>query len=76
MASFSDVWVRMMIGGFLLGGQTCTLHRPPGASGANMSNSYPWYLADFVGIGVPPRHESNCNVVTPTRAYGGNSFGE
>jgi hypothetical protein len=69
MASLSDVWVGMMIGGFLLGGQTFTFQRPPGSSGANMSNTYPWYRADFVDIGLPPTwRESGCNIVAATCA--------
>jgi hypothetical protein len=41
-----------------------------------MSSAYPWYLAHFVGIGVPPRHKNSYSSVTTTRAHGGDSFGE
>jgi hypothetical protein len=75
-ASSSDAWADTMIGGFLLGGQTCAFQRPASPLGPNMSSTYPWYLVDFVGIGTPPRHESACNIVAATRAYGGASFGE
>ncbi len=42
----------MMIGGFLLGGQTCTFQWPAPSLGVNMSNPYPWYLSKFFGIGL------------------------
>ena len=49
--------------------------RPPGSSGANMSNSCPWYLTDFVGIGAPPRHGIGCNIVAVT-LHAGDCFGD
>jgi len=76
IASSSDAWAGTMIGGFLLGGQTCTFQQPASPLGPNMSSAYPWYLAHFVGIGVPPWHEIGCNIVTTTRAHGGDSFAE
>jgi hypothetical protein len=76
IASSSDAWAGTMIGGFLLGGQTCTFQRPASPLGPNMSSAYPWYLAHFVGIGVPPRHKNSYSSVTTTRAHGGDSFGE
>jgi hypothetical protein len=76
IASSSDAWAGTMIGGFLLGGQTCTFQRPASPLGPNMSSAYPWYLAYFVGIGVPPRHKIGCNIVTTTRAHDGDSVGE
>jgi hypothetical protein len=54
MASCSDAWAGTMIGGFLLGGQTCTVQRPAASLGANTSSEYLWYLADLVGIDVLP----------------------
>jgi hypothetical protein len=66
IASSSDARGGTMIGGFLLGGQTCTFQQPASPLGPNMSSTYPWYLADFVGIGRPPRHERNCNIVAAT----------
>jgi hypothetical protein len=50
MASSFDAWGGMMIGGCLLGGQTCTFQWPAPSLGVNMSNPYPWYLAKFLGI--------------------------
>jgi len=68
IASCSDAWAGTMIGGFLFGGQTCTFQRAASPVGPNMSSAYPWYLADFVGIGTSPRHESGCNIVAAARA--------
>jgi len=76
MASSSDVWGGIMIGGFLLGGQTCTLQWPAPALGVNMSNPYPWYLAKFFGIGLALRHKIGCSTVAATRAYGSDLLGE
>ena len=53
MAWSSDAWAGTMIGGFLLGGQTCTFQWPASALGANMSSEYLWYLADFFSISCP-----------------------
>lgn len=57
MASCSEAWDGMTIGGFLLGGQTCTFQGPVSPLGPNISSTYPWYLADFVGIGTSSRLE-------------------
>ena len=57
IASRSDASAGTMIGGFLLGGQTCTFQRPASPEGAKMSSAYRWYIADFFGIDLPPRHE-------------------
>src|SRR5271156_371658 len=53
IASCSDAWAGTMIGGFPLGGQTCTFQRPASPLDSNMSSAYLWYLADFFSIGCP-----------------------